>query len=120
MKNIAFALIALVAAIHCGILVLEMFYWDHPVGRDIFGMSETESASSAVLAANQGLYNGFLAAGLIWSLISRKKDVAIFLLLCVIVAGVFGAATAKFTIIYSQALPAFLALMATLAFWRRT
>jgi uncharacterized membrane protein len=78
MKTIAFILIALVAALHAGILVLEMFYWDHPIGRDIFSMTEAESAATAVLAANQGLYNGFLAAGLAWSLISRKNDVAIF------------------------------------------
>lgn len=120
MKTIAFILIALVAALHAGILVLEMFYWDHPIGRDIFSMTEAESATTAVLAANQGLYNGFLAAGLAWSLISRKKDVAIFFLLCVVVAGIFGSATAKFTILYTQAAPAALALLATLLWWKKT
>lgn len=120
MKTIAFILIALVAALHAGILVLEMFYWDHPIGRDIFSMTEAESATTAVLAANQGLYNGFLAAGLAWSLISRKKDVAIFFLLCVVIAGIFGSATAKFTILYTQAAPAALALLATLLWWKKS
>ena len=67
MKAIANLLTALVALIHIGILVLEMFYWDHPIGRRIFAMTPEVSASSAVLAMNQGLYNGFLAAGLIWT-----------------------------------------------------
>ncbi len=114
MKLIATLLTALVAFIHSGILVLEMFLWDHPIGRRVFDMTEEQSAFSAVLAANQGLYNGFLAAGLFWGLIAKKRDVIIFFLLCVIVAGVFGAATAKFSILYSQALPAVLALGATL------
>ncbi len=114
MKLIATLLVALVAAEHFGILVLEMFFWDHPVGREVFDMTAEESAISATLAANQGLYNGFLAAGLIWGLAAKKRDVIIFFLLCVIVAGVFGAATAKFSILFTQALPAVLALGATL------
>lgn len=114
MKLIATALTALVALIHSGILVLEMFFWDHPVGRKVFNMTEEQSTLSAVLAANQGLYNGFLAAGLIWGLVAKKRDVIIFFLGCVIVAGVFGAATAKFSILFTQALPAVLALGATL------
>lgn len=111
MRVIAAALVSVVAVIHFGFLVLEMFFWDHPVGRGIFSMTPEESASSAVLAMNQGLYNGFLAAGLIWGLWSRRLDVKVFFLVCVIVAGVFGGLTAKFTIIFSQALPAFLALV---------
>lgn len=118
MKTLALILIAIVAAEHFGIMVLEMFFWDHPVGREIFGMTPEESATSAVLAANQGLYNGFLGAGLLWALISQKRDVAIFFLLCVVVAGVYGAATAKFTILITQALPAVLALVASLLWWR--
>lgn len=119
MKTLALILIAIVAAEHVGILVLEMFFWDHPIGRDIFDMTAEESAISAVLAANQGLYNGFLAAGLFWGLIVQKRDVVIFFLLCVIVAGVYGSATAKFTILFTQAVPAALALAATLIGWRR-
>jgi len=100
----------LVAALHAGFLALEMFFWDHPVGREIFAMTAEQSAATAVLAANQGLYNGFLAAGLLWSLVSGKRDVQIFFLLCVIVAGIFGAATAKPTILLTQALPGAIAL----------
>ena len=114
MKWLANASVALVAALHFGFLALEMFFWDHPVGRKMFEMTEEQSAFSASLAANQGLYNGFLAVGLLWGLIAKKRDVVIFFLLCVIVAGVFGAMTAKFTIIYSQALPAVIALGLTL------
>ena len=115
MHTLAKGLIALVALAHVGFLILEMFLWDHPVGRKIFNMTPEVSASSAVLAANQGLYNGFLAAGLIWALVSDRRDLKLFFLGCVIVAGVFGAATAKITILFTQALPAVLALLAVLA-----
>lgn len=111
MKILATLLVAFVAISHVGILVLEMFYWDHEVGRKIFAMTPEVSASSAVLAMNQGLYNGFLAAGLFWGLISKKADVIIFFLICVVVAGVFGALTAKPTILFTQAAPAALALV---------
>ncbi len=111
MKNIATGLIVLVIASHFGFLVLEMFFWDHPIGREIFGMTPEESAASAVLAMNQGLYNGFLAAGLIWGLLSGRREIKIFFLACVIIAGIFGGLTAKITIIFSQALPALLALV---------
>lgn len=110
MKSIALGLIVLVIASHFGFLVLQMFFWDHPIGREIFGMTPEESAASAVLAMNQGLYNGFLAAGLIWGLWSGRLDVKVFFLACVIVAGVFGGLTAKFSILLTQALPAALAL----------
>jgi len=113
MKILATLLTAIVALLHFGFLVLEMFFWDHPVGRKIFNMTEQISGDSAVLAANQGLYNGFLAAGLIWGLLAKKRDVVMFFLLCVIVAGIFGAVTAKPTILFTQALPAFLALVFT-------
>lgn len=114
MKQIAALLIIIVAASHVGFLVLEMFFWDHPVGRSIFGMTPEESAASAVLAMNQGLYNGFLAAGLLWGLWAGKRDVQCFFLGCVVVAGVFGGLTAKVTIIFTQALPAALALLCVL------
>ncbi len=110
MKTIANALVALVIVAHLGFLVLEMFFWDHPVGREMFDMTAAESAASAVLAMNQGLYNGFLAAGLAWGLWSGRVDVKVFFLACVMVAGVFGAVTAKYTIVLVQALPALLAL----------
>jgi len=103
-------MIALVALAHAGFLVLEMFLWDHPVGRQIFQMTPEVSRSSAVLAANQGLYNGFLAAGLVWALWSDRTDLKVFFLGCVIVAGVFGGLTAKTTILFAQALPALIAL----------
>lgn len=111
MKLIANLLTGFVALSHFGILVLEMFYWDHPLGRRIFGMTAELSAASATLAANQGLYNGFLAAGLVWGLWADRRELKLFFLGCVIVAGVFGAATAKFSILYTQALPAMLAFV---------
>jgi putative membrane protein len=110
-------LIALVALIHCYILVLEMFLWRTPRARAAFGTTEAFAEQSAALAANQGLYNGFLAAGLIWSLIaggSLGHDVAIFFLSCVIVAGCYGAVTASRRILFVQVLPAAVALVVTL------
>jgi len=115
MRMISLLLIALVALIHVGFLVLEMFYWNHPVGREIFKMTPEVSASSAILAANQGLYNGFLAAGLVWGLVTGRRDVKIFFLACVIVAGVYGGLTAKMSILYTQGLPGLLALLAMLS-----
>lgn len=105
-------LIAFVAVLHLGFLVLEMFLWNHPVGRKTFKMTPEYSQASASLAANQGLYNGFLAAGLIWGLISGETAIKIFFLLCMIVAGIFGGLTAKRSILYIQALPGLLALIA--------
>jgi putative membrane protein len=110
MKLVANLLTGLVAVSHVGILVLEMFFWDHPVGRKIFAMTPEVSAASATLAANQGLYNGFLAAGLVWGLVADRRDVKVFFLCCVVAAGVFGAITAKGSILFTQALPAALAL----------
>ncbi len=111
MKLLASIAVVLVAALHFGFLTLQMFFWDHPVGRSIFAMTPEQSASSAVLAANQGLYNGFLAAGLLWGLAAGKREVQIFFLLCVIVAGLFGGATAKPSIYFTQALPGAMALL---------
>jgi putative membrane protein len=114
MTVVANVLTGFVALSHVGILVLEMFFWDHPVGRRIFGMTPEVSASSAVLAANQGLYNGFLAAGLVWALCTGRRELKVFFLGCVVVAGIFGGMTAKTSILLTQALPAALALGAVL------
>ena len=111
MKLIANLLVAFVALSHLGFLALEMFFWNHPVGRRIFGMTPEVAASSATLAKNQGLYNGFLAAGLLWGLWTGRLDITIFFLGCVIVAGVFGGLTAKASILVTQALPAVIALV---------
>ena len=114
MTRVAHALTALVALAHVGFLVLEMFFWDHPVGRRIFSMTPEVSASSAVLAKNQGLYNGFLAAGLIWGLWTGRRDIKLFFLGCVVIAGAFGGITAKTSILLTQALPGLLAFVAVL------
>jgi len=103
--------IAVVAMLHLGFLVLEMFLWNHPVGRKTFRMTKEVSESSATLAANQGLYNGFLAAGLIWGVLSGEFSVKLFFLSCVLIAGIFGGFTAKRSILYIQALPALLGLI---------
>nr|WP_184294521.1 DUF1304 domain-containing protein [Roseateles terrae] len=102
----------LVALIHLYILVLEMFLWNTPKGRKAFGLTPEFAQATQVLAANQGLYNGFLAAGLIWGLLlgSAGLPVKLFFLGCVAVAGVYGAATASRKILYIQALPAVLGL----------
>lgn len=105
-------LVFLVAALHIGFLVLEMFLWTEPVGLRVFAMTPEFAAQSAVLAANQGLYNGFLAAGLLWGAIANRADVMGFFLACVIVAGVYGGLTAKMSILYIQAAPALVALIA--------
>lgn len=105
-------LIGFVALLHIGFLVLEMFLWDHPYGRKTFKMTPEYSKASATLAANQGLYNGFLAAGLIWGLVTDDFAVKTFFLICVLVAGLYGGFTAKRSILYMQALPGLLALIA--------
>lgn len=117
MSVVAAVLIALVALIHLYIVVLEMVWWTTPRGRAAFGTSAEFAEETKVLAANQGLYNGFLAAGLIWSLIGpddQRLGFAVFFLTCVIVAGLYGAATANRRILFIQALPAALALVAVL------
>lgn len=114
MKVIANILTALVAFLHLGFLTLEMFFWDHSVGRRIFAMTPELSASSAVLAMNQGLYNGFLAAGLVWGIWKERRDVKVFFLICVVIAGTFGGLTAKTSILFTQALPALIALACVL------
>ncbi|GJL37588.1 hypothetical protein PUATCC27989T_01414 [Phytobacter ursingii] len=109
-------LIALVAAIHVYILVLEMFLWDTKTGRKAFNLSADFARDTRVMAANQGLYNGFLAAGLLWGLWLGDAGfpVKLFFLACVLIAGVFGAATASKKILYVQALPALIAMVALL------
>jgi putative membrane protein len=111
---IANVFIGLVALIHVYILVLEMFLWDTPRGRKAFGLTPEFAAASRVLAANQGLYNGFLAAGLLWGLWLGESghQFKLFFLVCVIVAGLYGAATANRRILFIQTLPAALALLA--------
>jgi putative membrane protein len=105
--------VAVVALLHVGFLVLEMFLWTKPVGQRVFGLPREVMAKSAGLAANQGLYNGFLVAGLVWGLLlgAAGFSVEVFFLACVIVAGVFGAVTAKPSILWIQALPGAIALV---------
>lgn len=113
MMLLARALIAVVAAIHVYIVVLEMVLWQKPLGRRVFRTTPEQAAQTATLAANQGLYNGFLAAGLVWSLVGgdeRQRPVATFFLVCVAIAGLFGAATVSRRILYVQTLPAVAAL----------
>jgi putative membrane protein len=111
MNLIASILIGLTALLHVGFLILEMFFWDHPFGRKTFKMTPEYSKASASLAANQGLYNGFLAAGLIWGLASGDFAVKAFFLICVLIAGIYGGFTAKRSILYVQALPGLLGLV---------
>ena len=118
MATIAALLVVVVAAIHVYIVILEMFLWRTPRGLKSFGTTQAFADESATLAANQGLYNGFLVAGLIWGLIAADPvgfQVKIFFLACVIVAGVYGGATVSRRILVVQAVPAALALVAVLA-----
>jgi putative membrane protein len=116
---IGLILVAAVALIHVAIVLAEMLFWQTPRVRRAFGMSEEMAARTRVLAANQGLYNAFLVAGLVWAMLAGLPGagarVAIFFLACVLVAGLFGAATASRRILYVQALPAALALAAVAA-----
>ena len=109
-------LIALVAALHVYFMYLEMVAWDRPLGRKVFRTTSEFATASKALAANQGLYNGFLVAGLVWGLWLGEAGFALktFFLACVVVAGVFGAATVNRRVLYVQALPAALALVALL------
>ena len=113
MNLLAKILTLFIAIFHVGILVLEMFYWDTPFGHRAFDMTPEAAASSVILAMNQGLYNGFLAAGLFWGVISSRVDIKTFFLCCVVIAGIFGGITAKPSIIVVQALPALIALILT-------
>ncbi|HET7431135.1 MAG TPA: DUF1304 domain-containing protein [Nocardioides sp.] len=115
MSIVAAVLVGLVAVIHLYIVVLEMVLWPTPTGRRVFGTTPEFAEESKVLAANQGLYNGFLAAGLAWGLVSGRDDVRLFFLGCVVVAGLYGAATVSRRILVAQALPAVLGFVAVLA-----
>jgi putative membrane protein len=112
---VADVVVALVAALHLYFLVLEMFLWDTPTGHRTFGLEPAFAAESRTLAANQGLYNGFLAAGLVWGLVSGQDDVKLFFLACVIVAGAYGGATVSRRIWLVQALPALVGFVLVLA-----
>ncbi|MFE5948120.1 DUF1304 domain-containing protein [Streptomyces sp. NPDC056480] len=110
-------LVALVALLHAYILVMEMFLWEKDIGRRFSGFDAKTARATAAMAANQGLYNGFLAAGLVWGLIADDPiafRVRVFFLSCVIIAGLYGAATANRRILFAQALPGALALSAVL------
>lgn len=115
LANIA---VGLVALLHMFFLVLEMFFWRKPLGRRVFGLTPEFAQASAALAANQGLYNGFLAAGLLWGIAIGPAGygIKIFFLGCVIVAGIFGAMTANRRILWVQALPAAVALTLVLLY----
>ena len=103
---------AIVAALHLGFMLLEMFWWTKPLGRRVFGLQPDFANASSALAANQGLYNGFLAAGLIWGLVvdANRVELLTFFLVCVIVAGIYGAITVSRSILAVQAAPAAVAL----------
>jgi putative membrane protein len=116
-STVALALTGLVALIHLYIVILEMLWWDTPRGRAAFGTSRELAAQTTVLAANQGLYNGFLVVGLLLAMVGPQEHrfaFAVFTLGCVIAAGIFGALTASRRILYVQAVPAALALAAQL------
>ena len=117
MRTLSEIAVAVVAGLHIVFLVLEMFLWTKPAGRRVFGLSKELAEATASLAANQGLYNGFLAAGLVWGLIAADPtghDAQVFFLCCVVVAGVYGSVTANRRILFAQALPGALALAAVL------
>ena len=115
MTLVANVLVGLVAALHAYFLVLEMFLWTKPAGRGAFGLTKEFAEQTKSLAANQGLYNGFLVAGLVWGLIDDNLAFKVFFLGCVIVAGLYGAATVSRKILFVQAVPALLGLAAVLA-----
>ena len=114
MTIVADVLIGLVALIHVYIVVLEMFLWTTPRARAAFGTTEQFAEETKTLAANQGLYNGFLALALVWGMIAGQFQLQLYGLVCVIIAGLYGAATASKRILLVQALPGALALVALL------
>lgn len=117
METVLNVLVCLVAALHVYFLVLEMFLWQRRPGRELSGFDADTARTTAPLAANQGLYNGFLAAGLVWSTVAADPvgiQVRIFFLICVVIAGLYGGATASRRIYFAQALPGALVLAITL------
>ena len=111
MAMLTTVLVLLVAVEHIAFMVLEMFFWTKPLGRRVFGLTPEFATASAPLAKNQGLYNGFLAAGLLWGCFGGARVLIDFVLVCVVVAGVYGAVTVKRSILFVQALPAAIALL---------
>ncbi|SFS65157.1 DUF1304 domain-containing protein [Lutibacter maritimus] len=114
MKYLQIFFVALVAFEHIYFMILEMYYWDKPKGLKAFGMKLEEAKSSKTLAKNQGLYNGFLAAGLIWAIINKNnfEELAFFFLICVTIAGVYGSYTTKnIKLFYVQSIPAILGIL---------
>lgn len=117
MKELQIFIVALVAFEHCYFMILEMFYWDKPKGIKVFGLNPDEARISKTLAKNQGLYNGFLSAGLIWAIIDKKnfESIALFFLICVTLAGIYGAfTTRKLKLFFIQSLPAIVGIVLTL------
>ena len=112
MSTVAIVLLVLVALLHLYFLVLEMFLWTRPLGLKTFRNTPEKAEATRVLAANQGLYNGFLAAGLLYAVITGSREFAVFFLLCVVVAGAYGAYSVSRRIFFVQALPAIAALVA--------
>lgn len=118
MSTLSSVAVMVVAWLHLSFLVLEMFFWTKPIGRRVFGLTPEFAAASKALAANQGLYNGFLATGLLWGVYAGREDgyaLKLFFLGCVVVAGIFGAATASRKILWVQAMPGALALALVVA-----
>ncbi len=113
---VSIIVVALIALLHVYILILEMFLWDKPAGLKAFGQTQERASATKVLAANQGLYNGFLAAGLFWglSLGTDGTSVKVFFLLCILIAGIYGAITANRKILFIQAVPAVIGLVLVL------
>lgn len=113
MQFLAYTSVCFVVLLHIGFLILEMFLWDTSIGRKVFGTTPEFSSQSAVLAANQGLYNGFIAAGLMWSIARGviATELTLFLLVFATIAGLYGAVTASRSILWLQALPSALALI---------
>lgn len=113
--------VGLAAALQIGFMILEMFFWTKPLGRKVFGLKKEFAEQSKALAMNQGLYNGFIAAGFIWALLHSDPvayyQLSIFFAVCMLIAGVFGAMTASWKIILVQGLPAALALASIYFYW---
>lgn len=119
MRFFAGLLTLVVVFLHFGFMALEMFFWQAPIGLKLFSMSAEVAAASQLLAFNQGVYNGILAVGLLWGLLSNNHGVKIFFLLAISVAGIVGGLSVKLSIIYVQALPAVLALLFVMRSRRR-
>ena len=115
MENLIVILVGFIALEHFSFLVLEMFFWSKPLGRRVFALSKEQAELTKTLASNQGLYNGFLVAGLLWGLFYPSAivsmEIIVFFLLCIVVAGIFGGVSVKRTIFYVQALPAIVTLL---------